>query len=133
MLDIFAFIDITKRVDLVFWAIIVIGFLTFFRKSNLIPDAKDEYDPIKQLSRGAITFDDTLAILTVKWTKTIQCRQRKVQVPLFPIPGSLLCPVTLVKALMNFKGKEKHLLFAIRRGVPLHLSNVSKETQAYTG
>ena len=69
MLDMVTFLDLSKREDVVFWSVVVIGFLTFFRKSNLIPDAKDTFDAAKQLSRAAVTFDDTLAILSITWTK----------------------------------------------------------------
>ena len=104
MLDMVTFLALTKRADLVFWLVIVVGFFTFFRKSNLIPDSKESFDPMKQLTRSDVQFDDTLAILNVSWSKTIQYRQRVVEVPLFPIPGSPLCPVTLVKALIACKG-----------------------------
>ena len=98
MLDIVSFLDLSKRTDLAFWGVIVVGFFTFFRKSNLIPDSKDSFDHMKQLARASVRFDDTLAILKVTWSKTIQYRQRAVEVPLFPIPNSPLCPVTVVKA-----------------------------------
>ena len=119
MLDMVTFLDLTKRADLVFWLVIVVGFFTFFRKSNLIPDSKESFDPMKQLTRSDVQFDDTLAILNVSWSKTIQYRQRVVEVPLFPIPGSPLCLVTLVKVLMACKGKPHHPLFALKGGVPL--------------
>ena len=50
MLDMVTFLDLTKRSDLVFWSVVVVGFFSFFRKSNLIPDTKDSFDPTKQLS-----------------------------------------------------------------------------------
>ena len=118
MLDMVTFLDLTKRADLVFWSIVVVGFFSFFQKSNLIPDSKESFDPSKQLSRAAIRFDDTLAILKITWSKTIQHRQRVIEVPLFPIPGSTLCPVTLIKALMACRGKPTHPLFSLKGGVP---------------
>ena len=116
MLDMVTFLDLTKRLDLVFWSVVVVGFFSFFRKSNLIPDSKATFDPSKQLARSSVCFDDTLAILKVSWSKTIQYRQRVVEVPLFPIPGSPLCPVTLIKALMACKGKPTDPLFSLRGG-----------------
>ena len=74
MLDMVAYLDLAKQVDLVFWAIVVIGFFTFFRKSNLIPDMQDSFDARRQLSRGAVRFEDDIAVLTVTWTKTVQYR-----------------------------------------------------------
>ena len=130
MLDMVTFLDLTKRSDLVFWSVVVVGFFSFFRKSNLIPDTKDSFDPSKQLSRKSVKFDDTLAILKVTWSKTIQYRQRVVEVPLFPIPNSPLCPVTLVKALMACRGKPTHPLFSLRRGEPLTYPAFHKKFRA---
>ena len=118
MLDMVSFLDLTKRMDLVFWGVVVVGFFTFFRKSNLVPDSKETFDPKKQLTRGSVWFDDTLAILTITWSKTIQYRQRAIEIPLFPVPNSPLCPVTLVKALMACRGKPSRPLFSLKGGSP---------------
>ena len=119
MLDMVTFLDLSKRADLAFWGVVVIGFFMFCRKSNLIPDSKGTFDPSKQLTLASVKFDDTLAILMVAWSKTIQYRQRAIEIPLFPIPNSPLCPVTLIKALMACKGKPSHPLFSLSKGVPL--------------
>ena len=119
MLDMVSFLDLTKSADLVFWGVVVVSFFMFFRKSNLIPDSKESFDPSKQLARKSVRFDGTLAILTVTWSKTIQYRQRAVKVPLFPIKNSPLCPVTVVKALMACRGRPSHPLFSLRGGAPL--------------
>ena len=37
LLDLVIYLDLTKRHDLMFWGILVLGFFIFFRKSNLIP------------------------------------------------------------------------------------------------
>ena len=122
-----SFLDLSKRADLVFWGVVVVGFFTFFRKNNLIPNSKETFDPAKQLARRSVRFDDTLAILTVTWSKTIQYRQRAVEVPLFPIEDSPLCPVTVVKALMSCKGRPSHPLFSLRGGTPLTYSTFHKK------
>ena len=119
LLDLVEYLDLTKRVDLAFWASLVVGFFTFFRKSNLLPDSEESFDPAKQLSRGAVRFEDSIAVLTITWSKMIQYRQREVEVPLFPIPDSPLCPVSVLQAMLQMLGKPKHHLFATKFGVPL--------------
>ena len=47
------YLDLKKHRDLVFWAILLVGFFGMLRKSNLIPDSQASFDPIKQLTRGA--------------------------------------------------------------------------------
>ena len=127
MLDMVTFLDLTKRADLVFWSIVTVGFFSFFWKSNLIPDSKESFDPSKQLSQAAVRFDDTLAILKITWSKTIQHRQRVIEVPLFPIPSFPLCPVTLIKALMACRGKPTHPLFSLKGGVPYTYTTFQKK------
>ena len=118
LLDLVLFLNLEKRVDRVFWGILVVGFFTFFRKSNLIPDTIHTFDPRKQPSRGSIRFEKGVALVKVTWTKTIQTRGRCVEVPLFPIPGSALCPVNTIRALLQLPGKSRHPLFSLDKGVP---------------
>ena len=37
-----------------FWVAMLIGFYTFFRKSNLVPKSGKDFDPMKTLTRGDI-------------------------------------------------------------------------------
>ena len=40
-------------------------------------------------------------IVNVPWTKTLQNGEKPLQIPLLPIPGSPLCPVTAVQNMFN--------------------------------
>ena len=111
MLDMLSFLNLNKRSDLVFWAILVISFFAMLRKSNLIPDTKTGFDPLKQLTWGHIEFRQGIAVITVTWAKNLQNQERLVEIPLFPILHSLLCPVTVLKALLNQSGRAHHPLF----------------------
>ena len=44
----------TARSDSGFWAAMLIGFYTFFRKSNLVPKSEKDFDPAKNLCRHNI-------------------------------------------------------------------------------
>ena len=101
-----------------FWSVTVIGFFTFFRKSNLISNSLTTFNAAKQLSRGSVSFEGKIAVLHVTWSKTVQYRQREIQIPLFPIPNSPLCPVRLLKLLLRGPGKLQYPLFAIKGKVP---------------
>ena len=84
-----------------------------------MPDKVSSFDPSKQLSRGAVTFEDDIAVLHINWSKTIQYRQQVVEVPLFPIPGSPLCPVMVLKVLLQLKDKSDSPLFSAKKHTPL--------------
>ena len=116
LLDLVLYLDLTKRRDLALWGVLVVGFFTFFHKSNLIPDKAESFSASKQLSQSAVTFEDDIAVLHVTWSKTIQYKQRVVEVPLFPIEGSPLCPVTTLKALLQLKDKSTGPLFSVKKG-----------------
>ena len=44
--------QLTARSDSGFWAAMLIGFYTFFRKSNLVPKTAKDFDPAKTLCRN---------------------------------------------------------------------------------
>ena len=87
------------------------------RKSNLMPDTKNSFDGFKQLTRGHISFREDIAIINVTWAKNLQNRERLLEIPLFPIEGSALCPVTAIKLLLAKRGRRHEPLFSKGRKV----------------
>ena len=71
----------------------------------------ESFNSEKQLTRGHVTFYKDIAILNITWAKNIQHKQRVLHIPLFKIPNSPLCPVTVLKALLNKPGKLHFPLF----------------------
>ena len=61
-----------------------------------------QYDSSKQFSRSSFQFYSWGALLIVQWSKTIQFRERIVQIPLPVIPCSPLCPVPSVLHALSF-------------------------------
>ena len=117
LLDLLTFLDLSKHGDLVFWATLLVGFFAMLRKSNLMPDSKEGFDPIRQLTRGHVSFEGQVAFIHVTWAKNLQCQEEVMKIPVFRIPGSPLCPVTVLKALLNKGGKTHHPLFGKGRKV----------------
>ncbi|XP_035661807.1 uncharacterized protein LOC118406058, partial [Branchiostoma floridae] len=79
--------------DATIWAVLLLGFFTFLRKSNLVPSSAATFDPRKHLSRADISVSSAGLLVTVRWSKTIQANERQLQIPILAIPGSQLCPV----------------------------------------
>ena len=90
---IFNLLNINNGYDASFWAICLVAFFGLFQKSHLLPVSGKLYDPNKQFSRSSFLFYSSGALIKVKWSKTIQFRDRVVSIPLPSIPGSPLCPV----------------------------------------
>ena len=106
--DMLGFLDLEIHEDLVFWGICVIGLFAMLRKSNLIPDSVKSFDPWKQLTPRHVILKRGFALLRITWAKNIQFRQKVLEIPLFEIQNSALCPVKVLKRLKNLQGKNKN-------------------------
>ena len=92
----------TARSDSGFWAAMLIGFYTFFRKSNLVPKSEKDFDPAKNLCRHDIIVRPWGLVICVRWSKTIQFRERQLLIPVLRLShGHHLCPV---------QAYERHIL-----------------------
>ena len=127
LLDILGFLDLNKHCDLVFWAILLIGFFGMLRKSNLLPTMKESFDPVKQLMRDHIRFVGDMVIVKVIWAKNLQNRERLVEIPIFAIPESPLCPVKTLKALLSEPGKGYFPLFGQKNKVTFYYDAFQKK------
>jgi len=72
---------LSADVDSGFWAAILIGFYTFSRKSNLVPKSAQDYDFSKNLSRSDFFIRSWGLVIFVRWSKTIQFKQRRLLIP----------------------------------------------------
>ena len=78
--------------DRAFWAACLVAFFSFFRKSNLLIPGVDVFDPKCHLCASDAKFTSEGVILSVRWSKVIQFRERTLQIPLPRIPNSGFCP-----------------------------------------
>ena len=69
--------------DAMFWSACLVMFFGTFRMSNLFPDKPDLFTTEKQVTRSdfVIMPDGTIHV-NVKYSKTIQFKQRKYVVPM---------------------------------------------------
>ena len=106
--------QLTARSDSGFWAAMLIGFYTFFRKSNLVPKSVKDFDPAKNLCRRDIIVRPWGLVICVRWSKTIQFRERQLLIPVMRLSqGHPLCPV---------QAYERHVLeFPVSQPSPVFL------------
>ena len=71
-------------------------FFSFFRKSNLLPPSTTEFDTKRHLRKCDVRWFLWGIILVVRWSKTIQYRDRTLLVPVPTIAHSSLCPWSAV-------------------------------------
>ena len=107
----------------IFKAAILLAFFSFLRISNLVPHSNSGYNPLKHLSRGDLIFAPLGINILIKWSKTLQNKD-KVKVIKVPSLGkSPLCPVAAVKQVLHrSSGNNNSPLFQIKcfdKWVPL--------------
>ena len=85
-----------------FWAVCLVAFFGLFRKSHLLPTSAAKFNPDSQFTKSSFQFCSCGALLSVKWSKTIQFKDRVVFIPLPYISGSPLCPVTAICRALSF-------------------------------
>ena len=99
--------------ELAIWSALVTGFYLFLRKSNLVPVSR-LHDPNHQLSRRdvKISQEGDLMIITIKWSKTIQFSQKKLQIPIVADKEPEICPVRWLNCMIELiPAKGLHNLF----------------------
>ena len=67
LVHVFAQVDFTDNRQLVAWVALLVGFYTFFRKSNLVPQLAVKFNPAHQLCRHNIYKCDFFYIIRVYW------------------------------------------------------------------
>ena len=82
----------------------MVAFFSFFRKSNLLPPSTTEFDTKRHLRKCDVRLFPWGIILVVRWSKTIQYRDRTLLVPVPKIAHSSLCPWSAVTRAFKLAG-----------------------------
>ena len=77
------------------WTGLLLGFYMFLHKSNLVPDTMDGFDGEHQFCRGDLNLlgPDKTMMVEIRWSKTIQHREKILRVPVLPAKNKAICPV----------------------------------------
>ena len=98
--EIYNKLDMSIEDDVIFWAVTLVGFFLLLRKCNLVPDSVNKFDSAHQLSRKDLQIEVDHIKVTLHWTKNSQCGNKPLRFALPRIPGSPLCPVEAVLAVL---------------------------------
>ena len=81
----------------------LIGFTMFLRRSNLAPKVMDKFDPNLQFTRADIHVTGPLEPIMVdlRWTETIQFKQKILRLPVLPVNNKKICPVLWTHYMIN--------------------------------
>jgi hypothetical protein len=101
LLKLHAQLDLTSSLDATLWCAFLLGFFLFARKSNLVPPSSTQFSSQKHLTRDSIAICSVGLLVTIRWSKTIQCGDRVLLIPVAAIPGSPLCPLAAWLHMIN--------------------------------
>ena len=84
------------------------AFFSFLRISILVPYSLADLhsDKVYFLKRQDVSFTTSGAVLGIDRTKTIQFRQRELEIPLLFIRNSALCPVIASQSYLHLLGQN---------------------------
>ena len=82
-------------VEMVAWTAILLGFYMFMRRSNLVPDTMDDYNIDEQFRRADLNIInlESAMMVEVRWSKTLQFKQKILRFPVLPARNKAVCPV----------------------------------------
>ena len=92
LLSIFQQVNLNNELEVVTWVLLLVGFSLVLRVLNLGPVSRDKFDPEKNFCRSDLVFKQGYWILQVKWSKTIQFRNKVLEAPLVPSHVKQICP-----------------------------------------
>ena len=130
-------LEVTAQLETpkVFTALYLLAFFSFLRLSNMVPHCFCSFDISRHLTRGDIIFSHHMATILVKWSKTVQSKDKIARIHIPVLPGSRICPVIAFKRVLALvPGSQDDPLFSIcRQGhwVPLTDSIVRKHLQRF--
>ena len=90
-------------VEIIAWTVLLLGFFMFLRKSNLVPDTMDMFNSTQQFCRSDVNLLglDKAMMIEIRWSKTIQFRQKVLRLPVLPVNNKAICPVFWMHYLIN--------------------------------
>ena len=136
LMEIFKHVNIKDQMQVVAFAALVVGFQLFLRKSNLVPDTIESFNDKEQLTREDVWCNGKLMMVEIKWSKTLQCRERDLTLPLVEARHKVVCSVFWIRLLIEkFPSAGKNApLFAYKvngRLVPLTYDILSKRLKEW--
>lgn len=92
-----ATLDWTSSLHRTFWAVLVVGFWSYLRSSNLVQKTKGNFDNLRHVSPDNMSLTEEGILISLQRTKTIQFNERALHIPLVPMSGNFLCPLQALR------------------------------------
>ena len=103
LVEIYKFVNKQDQLELVAFAVLVVGFTLFLRNSNLVCDTLNSFNSREQLTLGDLWVTKTGMMVEIKWSKTLQNRERDLSLPLIPAKNKVVCAVFWLKYIKSMR------------------------------
>ena len=90
---IFKHVKLNNQEQLTVWVVVLFTFHLLLRKSNLVPDSQNKFDPAHQFTRGSLVLAKNAMLAEVVWCKTLQYQQKRLPLPLVRLQDMDICPI----------------------------------------
>ena len=110
-------LDMSNPLHITMWSLFLTSFFLMLRKSNVCytPGTNKRF-----LLREHVSFKKNSVLINIFWTKTLQLGERMLQMPMFRLRGSQLCPVkALIKMFQAVPLSNNAALFSFTDGKPI--------------
>ena len=87
-------------------ALYIILYFSMLRAGNTMPITEDDFDPLRHLSWGRVSWEGEGVILSIPLSKTIQNMERVHQIPLVPCSEPTVCPLQALQDLVDARGPQ---------------------------
>ena len=93
LFQIFEQVDLTEELEAVAWTAVLVGFNLVLRVSNLGPTTRAKFSPDHNLVREDFGQKESINMLSIRWSKTNQFRNKIKEFPLIAARDRRVCPV----------------------------------------
>ena len=117
LLDLYPVVDFNKEVEAVTWVSVLVGFSMVLRVSNLGPPARKDFSAHKHFTRNDYQLWRNVPSLCIRWSKTVQHKNKYKWVPIIPSPNKRICTQRWLEKMIKIIPASPHEpLFLIREG-----------------
>lgn len=97
----FAQVDFSSNLELVAWVALLMGFHLLLRASNLTSSSRKHFNPEVNLCRRDFRMQEDIMLVHIKWSKTLQYKEKKLLIPVLSFTEPELSAVTWFKIMID--------------------------------
>lgn len=129
-------VNMNNHKEVVMFTALVLGFYLFLRSSNLTCKTQTSFDHNKNLTRNDLRLADNIALVEIRWSKTIQFYQKKLLMPIIKILDQSICPIHWLKIMTQMvPATPQHPAFCLynnkKQLVPLTYRQLSDQLKSW--